>query len=300
MSDFLTILNGSEPIFLTVVIVFSLIIGSFLNVIIFRLPIILQKGWRQQCYEFLETKVPVTEQPDLMQSQVLLIELFTRPSHCLHCNTPIKFYDNVPLLSYIILRGKCRSCKHKFSIQYPIIEALAAALAAAVALRFSVSWQTVAGCILSYVLIVQAAIDLRHTIIPDEVTLPALWIGLLLSIQFVFVNSTDAIIGAVAGYMFLWLVYWSFFWATKKEGMGYGDFKLLAMIGAWLGWQMLPFTILCSSIIGSVIGVGLIFLHKKKRVKRIPFGPFLSMAGWIAMICGNDINTWYLQFAGLM
>lgn len=299
MLDLIAIFKSSQPIFLTAVGLISLIIGSFLNVIILRLPNVLQKEWRKQCYEFLETEIPVNEHPDLMKNRVLLLELLGNPSHCPRCNKHIKFYDNIPLLSYIFLRGKCRNCKKRISIQYPIIEGLAAVLATCVAWHFGVTWQTVAGCILTYVLLVQATIDFQHTIIPDELTLPMVWIGLLLSIPMLLIDSSSAIIGAISGYLSLWIIYWFFFWATKKEGMGYGDFKLLAMLGAWLGWQMLPFTVLFSSILGSIIGIVLILFQKKKREKRIPFGPFLATAGWIALLYGPEINEWYLNFAGI-
>jgi leader peptidase (prepilin peptidase)/N-methyltransferase len=185
-------------------------------------------------------------------------------------------------------------------MQYPIVEALSAILCVIVAMRFGVTWQTIAGCFLTYTLIVQSTIDFRHTIIPDEITLPMIWVGLLLSIPVIFVAPQTAIIGAVGGYLFLWCIYWFFYWTTKKEGMGYGDFKLLAMLGAWIGWEMLPFIVLCSSILGSIIGIGFVLTKKKTLDRRIPFGPFLAIAGWIALIAGDAINTWYLQFAGFI
>lgn len=296
MLDLISIFNSSQATFLVAVGFMSLLIGSFLNVVIYRLPKILQKDWRRQCYEFLETKVPANEEHEL--DTTLLQELFTDRSHCLHCKKTIHFYDNIPLLSYLILGGKCRACKKSISIQYPIVEGLSALLCVLVAYNFGVTWQTVAGCFLTYVLIVQSTIDFRHTIIPDEITLPMIWIGLLLSINGIFVDPQASIIGAVSGYLFLWIIYWCFYLLTKKEGMGYGDFKLLAMLGAWLGWEMIPFIILCSSILGSVIGVSLFISKKKKLDRRIPFGPFLAAAGWIALIYGSAINEWYLHFAG--
>ncbi len=296
MLTLIEIFENSQIIFLSFVFIISLLVGSFLNVIIFRLPKILIRVWRKQCYEFLEQKDHDSNQERCKP----LRELFVKNSHCLHCNKTIKFYDNIPLVSYLILRGKCRSCKTKLSIQYPLIEALTAIFATIVAMRFGVTFQTVAGCLLTYVLLVQATIDIRHTLIPDEITLPMLWIGLLLSIPLIFVDSSSAIIGASIGYISLWLLYWVFLLVTNKEGMGFGDFKLLAMLGAWLGWQMLPFTILCSSVIGSIIGVGMVLVQGNKRIKRIPFGPFLAIAGWIALLYGNSINNWYLQNSGLL
>lgn len=296
MSTIIEIFNSSPITFLSFVFILSLIIGSFLNVIIFRLPGLLKAVWRQQCREFLEDRQD-TQNSD--EHQKLLHKLFVQNSHCLHCKKPIHYYDNIPVISYLLLRGKCRHCKKHFSIQYPCIEALSAFLGVGVAWYFGVSVQTIAGCLLTYVLLVQATIDLHHTIIPDEITLPMLWLGLLISIPSVFVNSSDAIIGAACGYLILWLIYWCFFLATNKEGMGYGDFKLLAMLGAWLGWQCLPFIILFSSILGSATGIVLITFKGSKRINRIPFGPFLAIAGFIALLFGHEINVWYLQYVGI-
>ncbi len=295
MLQLIEIFQQSQGIFLGTVFILSLLIGSFLNVIIFRLPMVLQRVWRKQCHELLEANELATESIPINS----LHEVLMQNSHCLHCKNQIRFYDNIPLFSYLLLKGKCRHCKKSISIQYPAVEALTAVLATIVALNFGVSWQTLAGCFLTYVLIVQATIDARHTFIPDELTLPMVWIGLLLSIPVVFVTSSDAIIGATIGYMGLWLLFWAFYFLTKKEGMGYGDFKLLAMLGAWLGWQMLPFTILCSSIVGSIVGVGMLCTKSGKKIKRIPFGPFLALAGWIALLYGAQINTWYIDYAGI-
>lgn len=297
MNNLIQIFIGSKPIFLSFVFIMSLLIGSFINVIIFRLPSILKKIWSQQCEEFLHKKDHVESEDNLRKTP--FYKLFFRGSHCLHCNKNIAFYDNVPLISYLILCGKCRNCKHHISIQYPIIEALAAILATIVAMHFGVSIKTLAGCILTYVLLIQATIDFRHTFIPDEITLPMLWLGLLLSIPMIFITSGTAILGATLGYLSLWCLYWAFWFITKKEGMGYGDFKLLAQLGAWLGWQVLPFIILCSSVLGSVVGLWLIFTRGKNKIKRIPYGPFLAIAGWLALLYGHDINQWYWQIVGI-
>ena len=298
MLDLVTIFKSSQPIFLTAVGFISLLIGSFLNVVIYRLPNILQKDWRRECYDFLEIEIPAKEKAELKKSSWR--DECTDRSHCLHCGTIIHYYDNIPLVSYLILRGKCRACKKAISAQYPIVEGLSAFLCVLVAAHFGVTWQTVAGCFLTYVLIVQSTIDFRHTIIPDEITMPMIWLGLLISIPIIFVDTQTAIFGAVAGYLTLWLVYWLFYWITKKEGMGFGDFKLLAMLGAWLGWQMLPFIILCSSLVGSIVGVSIMLIKHKHTSPRIPFGPFLAIAGWIALLYGNEINMWYLQYSGFM
>ncbi len=297
MTQLLDIFHQSQTFFLSFIFIISLVIGSGLNVIIFRLPKILDKIWHEQCNEFLHKTSPKTHNQKFSKSP--LYKLFVRNSHCLECNHDIKFYDNIPLISYIILMGKCRHCKCKISLQYPCVEALSAILATCVALRFGVSVQTLAGLILTYILIVQSAIDCKHTLIPDEITLPTLWLGMLISITAIFTNSSAAILGAVFGYLLLWGIYWLFWLFTKKEGMGYGDFKLLAMLGAWLGWTQLPFIILASSVLGTIIGVGIISSAKKKRNIKIPFGPFLAIAGWISLLYGTYINNWYWHFVGI-
>lgn len=298
MQDLIELFSQSIILFISAVGFITLIFGSFLNVVISRLPTALQKEWRKQCTVFLAED---GDEESLHQNNdtFTLLELYIPCSHCPHCKIPIKKYDNIPLISYILLRGKCRSCHTRISLQYPIVEALTAVLCMVVAWNFGVTWQTVAGCFLTCVLIVQSSIDLEHKIIPDEITLPTLWLGIIISIWSIYVTSTDAIIGAVAGYTILWAVYWVFYWITKKEGMGYGDFKLLAMLGAWLGWQTLPLIILLSSIVGSIIGIYTLLFLNKNRNFRIPFGPFLAMAGWIALLWGPAINNWYANYAGL-
>lgn len=298
MQDLITLFNTSKILFITSVGIVSLLFGSFLNVIISRLPSALQKEWRKQCEDFLAGDN--YEQQESLHQNNNLLGMFTQRSHCPRCKAAIKPYDNIPIISYILLRGKCRACHKHISLQYPIVELLTSVLCMLVAWYFGVTWQTVAGCVLTCVLIVQSGIDLEHKIIPDEITLPILWLGIIMSIWNIYVTSTDAIIGAVAGYVVLWIVYWLFYWVTKREGMGYGDFKLLAMLGAWLGWQVLPFIVLFSSITGSIIGIYiLIFMHKKRHF-RIPFGPFLALAGWVALLWGTAINEWYLNYTGIM
>lgn len=294
MLDLLYIFQNSKPFFLSFVGVLSLIIGSFLNVVIARLPNALKKEWRKQCYDFLEL-APDKKDSEALIHKNFLTTLVTPRSHCPQCKKTIKFYDNIPLFSYIFLRGKCRFCKKHISLRYPCIELITAIAGILVANKFGVSWQTVAGCIFSYVLIAQSSIDLQHMLIPDEITLPTLWLGLLLSVFNIFIDSNTAIIGASAGYLSLWVIYWGFYMLTGKEGMGYGDFKLLAMLGAWLGWQQLSFVVLLSSLLGTLIGGYLIVFTKLLKARRIPFGPFLATAGWLAMMWGDQINNWYLN-----
>lgn len=289
--------NISESLFIPAIFFISMIIGSFLNVIILRLPNTLQKEWSKQCYIFLKDQMLLKESITFDKNN--FFDLFVKSSHCPHCKNFIKLYDNIPLLSYLLLRGKCRACQQHISLQYPTIEFLTAIFASLVAFNFGVTWQALAGCVFTYVLIVQSTIDLHHTIIPDEITLPMIWIGLIISIFGVFVDSHTAIIGAIAGYLLLWIIYWVFYLLTKKEGMGYGDFKLLAMLGAWLGWQMIPFIILFSSILGSIVGVTIMLTKHGKHRRLIPFGPFLAIAGWVALMWGPTINIWYINYAGL-
>jgi len=292
INDLINIFNSSSAIFISCVGLISLLIGSFINVVIARLPKILMRQWRNECYEYLE--LPNTNPDDTTK-----LSLFLPGSYCPKCKTSLKAIENIPLISYIFLRGKCRTCKNKISLQYPLVELLSSILCIVVAWKFGVTWQTVAGCVLTLVLISQSGIDLKHKIIPDEITLPVLWLGIILSLVPIFSTSVSSIIGAVSGYLILWLMYWMFYWITKKEGMGYGDFKLLAMLGAWLGWQLLPFILVCSSIIGSIVGVAFILCTKLDRNTRIPFGPFLAIAGWIALMWGHEINNWYMIKTGL-
>lgn len=294
MLDLLNIVHNSQPTFLIFVGILSLIIGSLLNVVIVRLPVALHKDWRKQCYDFLELPAPKKDS-DGVRSKNFFHSLVVPRSHCPQCKKTIKFYDNIPVLSYILLRGKCRTCKKHISWRYPIIEIITTITGVSVAAKFGVTWQTLAGCFLSYILIVQSCIDLQHMLIPDEITLPILWLGLLLSLGNIFIDPHTAIIGATAGYLSLWCIYWAFYIFTGKEGMGYGDFKLLAMLGAWLGWQSLSFVVLFSSLLGTIIGGWLLIFTKILKERRIPFGPFIAIAGWTAMLWGSQINDWYLN-----
>ena len=261
--------------YLFIVGIISLAVGSFLNVVIIRLPRILGKKYLNLKYL-----------------------LFPR-SHCPLCKHQIKIIENMPILSFIFLKGRCKYCNGEISIQYPVIELLTIILSIIVAYKFGFGFKNLVALILTWVLIVQATIDFKHYIIPDEITLPILWSGLFANCFNLFQDPSNAIIGAIAGYLILWLVYWIFKLITKKEGLGYGDFKLLAMLGAWLGWQQLPVIIILSSLLGSIIGIYLIIFKNKKFKSAIPFGPYLAIAGWIALVWGSDINRWYLQYIGM-
>lgn len=276
-------------LFILVIGLISLLIGSFLNVVIYRVPVILFNQWRTHAAEFLELPVPK------LRGFKSWLNLVVPRSRCQHCDQQINAYDNIPIFSFMWLGGKCRGCRKKISWQYPAIELLTCVLSMMVAYKFGISWYTLFGCILTYVFIVQSFIDLQHKIIPDEITLLFLWIGLYVSLYVGFTNTHDALLGAIYGYLCLWIIHWSFYWITGKQGMGYGDFKLLAMLGAWFGWQALPMIILLSSFIGSLIGVTLILLRRTRRDTQIPFGPFIAGAGWIFMLYGKDVNAWYLR-----
>ncbi|HEX7047850.1 MAG TPA: A24 family peptidase [Gammaproteobacteria bacterium] len=260
-------------------------IGSFLNVVIYRLPVMLEREWKTQARELLELPADDNQTP---------FNIVAPRSRCPHCDAGIKAWQNIPVISYLLLRARCASCGTRISLRYPAIELLSALLAGFVAWKFGVSWATLGGLLFAWSLIALTFIDLDHQLLPDDITLPLLWLGLVFSIGGIFVGATDAIIGAIAGYGSLWLVFQSFKLLTGKEGMGYGDFKLFAAFGAWLGWQMLPMIILLASAAGAIIGGLAIILRGRHRAQPIPFGPFLAIAGLIAFLWGDAILAWYL------
>jgi leader peptidase (prepilin peptidase)/N-methyltransferase len=303
--------------------VIGLLVGSFLNVVIYRLPIMMQRNWRKECIEYLQISPEETQANDSMAAtdtgslaafppsmeisagaakQCAEEELFNLAfplSRCPGCNTPIKPYQNIPVISYLFLKGKCAKCNCHISMRYPIIEVFTAITSAIVAWHFGGTPQTVFALVLTWSLIALSFIDIDHQLLPDSITLPALWLGMCLSLFNLFTDAHSSIIGAIAGYLVLWTVYHLFKLATGKEGMGYGDFKLLALFGAWLGWQYLPVIILLSSLVGAVIGTSMVIFNRRDHNIPIPFGPYLAAAGWIAMLWGNDINQLYLTTAGL-
>jgi len=275
--------NFALTIFL--LLIFSLLIGSFLNVIIYRLPIIMQRQWRKECHEFLKIEDK--------EEQNERFNILLPPSHCPSCKARIRAWENIPLISYLILRGKCAHCKALISFQYPLIELLSAVLAIIVVFELGFSVAAFSAIILTWCLLVLTIIDIQHQFLPDDLTLSLLWIGLLLNLFGVFTDINSAIIGAMSGYLSLWLVNKLFKLIRGKDGMGYGDFKLFALFGGWLGWQLLPFIILVSAAVGALVGVGLILFKGRDRQLPIPFGPYLAMAGWVAMLWGQDILRWY-------
>jgi leader peptidase (prepilin peptidase)/N-methyltransferase len=275
----------SEPALLTgLVFLFSLLIGSFLNVVIHRLPKMMEADWHAQCAELRGETVP----------DAPLYNLSLPRSACPQCGRQITALENIPLLSWLWLRGRCSACSTPISARYPLVELLTALLSAAAAWKWGVSVQTIGALLLVWTLIALAFIDLDTTFLPDSLTLPLLWLGLLFNLGGHFASLADAVIGAMAGYLVLWSVYWLFKLATGKEGMGYGDFKLLAALGAWLGWQMLPVTLLLSSVVGATIGVAMIMFVKHDRRVPIPFGPYLAGGGLVALFFGTDLTQVYL------
>lgn len=271
--------------------VLGLLVGSFLNVVIHRLPLMMQRDWQTQCRELMQMAVAGEKQPERY-------DLVVPRSRCPHCGHNITAFENIPLLSYLALKGKCSACGAGISLRYPIIELLTAALSVIVVAHFGFGWSAVAALVLTWGLLALTFIDLDHQLLPDSITLPLLWGGLILSLGPVWVDSQAAIIGAAAGYLSLWSVYWLFKLITGKEGMGQGDFKLLAVFGAWLGWQMLPLIILLSSLVGAVVGVALILFRGQRRDVPIPFGPYLAAAGWIALLWGAPLTQTYLDLLG--
>ena len=283
--SFVQSLQNNPALFIAVVALMSLMIGSFLNVVIHRMPKIIDRQWRAEVAEASGQPLPDEAAYNLMVPR----------SQCPSCGHAITALENVPVISYLVLRGRCAGCRSPISLRYPCVELLTGCLSAVVAWNFGFTWTTAAGLLFVWAMIALAFIDLDSFYLPDDITLPLLWAGLLVNMGGAFVDLQTAVIGAVAGYLSLWLVYWAFKFATGKEGMGYGDFKLLAAIGAWLGWKMLPVVIMLSSLVGAVIGIGLIALARHERSKPIPFGPYLVLAGLIALFRGEAIVKYYLQ-----
>ncbi|WBG63667.1 prepilin peptidase [Pseudomonas citronellolis] len=267
----------------------GLLVGSFLNVVIHRLPKMMELEWQQQARDALSLPQPEQEPT---------YNLVLPNSACPHCGHEIRAWENIPVISYLALRGKCSACKAPISARYPLVELATALLSGFVAWHFGFTWQAGAMLLLTWGLLAMSLIDVDHQLLPDALVLPLLWLGLIVNYFGLFTSLGDALWGAVFGYLSLWSVYWLFKLLTGKEGMGYGDFKLLAMLGAWGGWQVLPLTILFSSLVGAVLGVILLRLRNAETSTPIPFGPYLAIAGWIALLWGDQITTTYLQFAG--
>jgi leader peptidase (prepilin peptidase)/N-methyltransferase len=287
-------LAANPAALILVCVLFGLLVGSFLNVVIHRIPKMMEATWRQEARELLEQPAPKGEETPP------LFNLVTPGSHCPHCNHRIRWYENVPVVSWALLKGRCSGCKAAISKRYPIIELLTALVAGLCAWRFGYDPWLIFMLYGSFTLLALAVIDLDTTLLPDDLTYPLLWAGLLAAVLGISpVSLPDAVIGAMAGYLALWSLYWVFKLLTGKEGMGYGDFKLLAALGAWLGWQYLPVVVLLSSVVGLVFAVSMMASGSVKRDQGIPFGPYLAIAGWIALLWGEAIVSSYLGLFNL-
>lgn len=267
------------------VFIVGLVVGSFLNVVIYRLPLQMQSSWRRESLDFLGME-PEADGPKL--------NLAFPASHCPQCGDKLKPWHNVPVLSYVFLRGKCAHCAAPISAQYPLVELATAVLSVTVIVHFGLGASAWLALAFTWMLIVLTGIDVKHQLLPDIITLPLLWLGLLVNSQGLFTDLHSAVLGAVAGYMVFWLVFWAFKLLTGKEGMGHGDFKLLAALGAWFGWQQLPLIILLSSAVGAIIGIATIAIAGRNRHIPMAFGPYLAIAGWIALMWGERIISTYL------
>lgn len=288
--SFFDLLQTSPGFFISLCAFLGLMVGSFLNVVIFRLPKMLEREWQQQCAELRAETEAMTATTEAIPP----FSLVSPRSACPHCGHKITALENIPVVSYLFLRGHCSQCRASISLRYPVVEALTGIASGFIAWHFGYGVAAFAALIFVWAMIALACIDMDTQLLPDDITLPLLWVGLLVNLGGSFTDIRSAIIGAAAGYLALWSVYWGFKLITGKEGMGYGDFKLLAAIGAWLGWQMLPLVILLSSLVGAIVGIGLIVVAKHGRNIPIPFGPYLVGGGLIALFWGKQLNHAYL------
>jgi leader peptidase (prepilin peptidase)/N-methyltransferase len=304
LNDVAALYSQNVALFAGSIFVLGLVVGSFLNVVIYRLPIILEREWRAQAAELLpdaHARTVVSEPPESAR-----FTLSVPRSACPACRAPITAWQNIPIVSWLFLRGRCAACKTRISARYPVVELAAALLSATVAWHFGFGPNAACAILFTWALIALTGIDIDHQLLPDNITLPLMWAGLAAAVvigpisgEAVPVSPRDAIIGAMAGYLSLWLVFHAFRLATGKEGMGYGDFKLFAALGAWLGWKMLPLVILLAAGTGAVLGILMIVLRGRDRTAPMPFGPYLATAGWLGMMYGDTLVSGYLRVSGL-
>jgi leader peptidase (prepilin peptidase)/N-methyltransferase len=284
MQEFFTTLNQTPFLLYSSFLVLGLLVGSFLNVVIHRLPKMLEQEWKLQASEFLELEPPKLEN----------LTLSTPNSTCPKCGHAIRAWENIPIISYLFLRGKCSGCKTGISIRYPLVELTSGLMCLAIAIAFGASYAGLALLLFTWALIALTMIDADTHLLPDNITLPLMWLGLIVNYFELITSFESAFFGAVFGYLVLWSIYWLFKLLTGKEGMGYGDFKLLAALGAWLGWEMLPIIVLLSSVVGALYGLGAMLIQGRDKNKPMPFGPYLAVAGWVALVWGNEIKRVWL------
>jgi len=284
--------------YLTTIGLVSLCIGSFLNVVIYRLPLMMQKEWQTECRLLLADELTNAKAKQTNAQTTDTFNLVKPNSCCPKCKAAIKPWQNIPIISWLLLKGKCATCNNPISVRYPLVEAITAILSLVVAYTFGATEQALLYIVVTWALVALTFIDIDHMLLPDQLTLPLLWLALIASVMGYTIAPSDAIIGAACGYLSLWSVFWLFKLITGKEGMGYGDFKLLAVFGALLGWQSLLTIILLSSVVGAVIGIALLSIQGKDKATSIPFGPYLAIAGWIAMLWGTQLQNSYFNFIG--
>lgn len=285
LSEISSLLQQNSAVFITLSVVFGLLVGSFLNVVIYRLPKMMEREWHNNCLELQGKEIP--EQPQFTISKPR--------SACPSCGHKITALENIPILSWLFLRGQCSGCKTPISVRYPFVEALTGALIGLVAYQYGYTTTTLFAWVFVFALIALTFIDFDTQLLPDDITLPLLWLGLFFNLNCGLTDLKSAVIGAMAGYLILWSIYWLFKIVTGKEGMGYGDFKLLAAIGAWFGWKILPAVILLSSVLGTIIGISLIVVAKRGREVPMPFGPFLALGGIAALFFGQQLASYYIR-----
>ncbi|KAF7777162.1 leader peptidase (prepilin peptidase) / N-methyltransferase [Pseudoalteromonas marina] len=296
MQSIIEVMQSQLWFYLTTVGLVSLCVGSFLNVVIYRLPLMMQREWQSECRLLLEDELNTNQAKPKNTSEPF--NLVKPNSTCPKCKTAIKPWQNIPIISWLILKGKCASCSNPISIRYPAIEAITALLSLVVAYTFGATEQALLYIVITWALVALTFIDIDHMLLPDQLTLPLVWLALIAAVAGITIMPSDAIMGAAFGYLSLWSVFWLFKLLTGKEGMGYGDFKLLALFGALLGWQSLLTIILLSSVVGAIIGIALLSIQGKDKATPIPFGPYLAIAGWITLLWGNQLQSAYFNLIG--
>lgn len=296
MQSIIEVMQSQLWFYLTTVGLVSLCVGSFLNVVIYRLPLMMQREWQSECRLLLDDELNTNQAKPKNTSEPF--NLVKPNSTCPKCKTAIKPWQNIPIISWLILKGKCASCSNPISIRYPAIEAITALLSLVVAYTFGATEQALLYIVITWALVALTFIDIDHMLLPDQLTLPLVWLALIAAVAGITITPSDAIIGSVFGYLSLWSVFWLFKLLTGKEGMGYGDFKLLALFGALLGWQSLLTIILLSSVVGAIIGIALLSIQGKDKASPIPFGPYLAIAGWITLLWGNHLQSAYFNLIG--